>query len=500
MNTELGLITFGPAAPDQPSYNNPGMEVVNNCRPILRGYGQLASTATYSSALPERVRGAIMVQDAGGNHFNYCGTRQKLHRLRSTNWEDAGTGFQLGLNDWWDMSQFGAYVVAAAFSDVLQGIRIGGSQFIPIANFRAATATNLRNFVVAANTFDPVDSHQPARVRWSARNPVLDGRPEDFEPSATTLAGFRDLTGVSGRIQRIVGREYGIILQEESIWRMTYTGQVQGTIPIVWQFDEVERGVGTVAPRSVVEYAGFTAFLARDGFRVFDGNASHTIAENYIDRTFRNDIDYGFVDRVVGAVDEDDQTIYWAYPGQGHVNGTPNRMVIYRYGVGGESRWSFADEVTNHIYQGALPFLDMDTDRDAADIPLDGVAGSLDDPEWKGGPSLLASFNAAHELAFFNGPARDATLQTSEMQIQAGRKSFIRHVRPAVDAPTVTVAVGYRNFQNQPIQWTGDLAVNADGLVSTRQRARYFSFLTKTTGAFEEAVGLVPYGELRGGR
>ena len=500
MNTELGLITFGPAAPDQPSYNNPGMELVNNCRPILRGYGQLASTATYSSALPERVRGAIMVQDAGGNFFNYAGTRQKLHRLRSTNWEDAGTGFQLGLNDWWDMSQFGAYVVAAAFTDVLQGIRIGGSQFIPIANFRAATATNLRNFVVAANTFDPVDSHQPARVRWSARNPVLDGRPEDFEPSATTLSGFQNLEGEGGRIQRIVGREYGVIFQESSIWRMTYTGQVVGTIPVVWQFDEVERGVGTVAPRSVVEYAGFTAFLARDGFRVFDGNSSVTVAENYIDRTFRNDIDYQYVDRVVGVVDEDDQTIYWAYPGQGHTDGTPNRMVIYRYGVGGESRWSFADEVTNHLYQGAFPHIDMDTDRDAGDIPLDGVAGSLDDPEWKGGPSLLASFNNAHELAFFNGPARDATLRTGEVQAVPGRRMFTRHVRPHIDAPTVTVLVGVRNRQQDPIVWTGPLSVTADGVASTRQRARHSTYEFRTSGAFEEASGFTLYGEVRGGR
>lgn len=500
MNTELGLIQFGPLIADQPSYQNPGMEVASNCLPLERGYGRLASLETYSSALPSRVRGAIMVQDSGGNYHNYCGTFEKLYRLSGLNWAEAGTGYDTGPDGWWDLSQFGNYVVAATFRNRVQAIRINGSQFIDAAPFRAATATNLRNFVVTGNTFDDADSHQPSRVRWSARNPALDGRDEDWAPSAETLAGFANLEGEGGRIQRIVGREYGVVLQEHSIWRMTYTGAVVGTTPVVWQFDEVERGIGTPAPRSVVEYAGLTAFLSRDGFRVFDGTRSIPIAANFVDRTFRADIDYGFVDRVVGAVDEDDQTIYWAYPGQGHVNGTPNRLIIYRYGLEGTPSWSLADDTLDHIYQGAYPFIDMDTDRDAGDIPLDGVAGSLDDAEWRGGPSILAGFRNTGELAFYSGAARDATLETGEQQITVGRKTFVRHVRPAVDAPTVTVAVGYRNRQNEAVTWTGDLTPNVDGVVSARVRARYIAFRTKTSGEFEEAVGLVPYGERRGGR
>src|SRR4029077_2402588 len=101
------------------------------------------------------------------------------------------------------------------------------------------------------------------RVRWSAINNA-----NSWTADPTTLAGYQDLLGEGGWIQKIVGGEQGgYVIQEHAIWRMTFVGS-----PLIFQFDKVKTGIGAYAPQSVVSFQGMIFFLANDGFYMFDGS------------------------------------------------------------------------------------------------------------------------------------------------------------------------------------------------------------------------------------
>ncbi len=485
----FGQIPFGPLAPDDPDFQSVAAQDARNVLPLARGYASLSSTQAYSDSLPERCVGAISVRDRNQNAYNYAGTPSALYELTGGTWTQRGSGYTDV--DTWDFTQYENLCLAAGFGSNLQYIDIGTATFLEAANFQARTCATIRNFVVTGFTFDTTDDRQPYRVRWSAR-----GDPLDWTPSATTLAGFQQLAASGGPVTRIVGREYGIVFQERAISRMTFTGQVQGTIPVVWQFDEVERGIGTIAPRSVVEFAGFTAFFAEDGFRIFDGNRSRPIDDDTVSRSVLRALDASNVDRIVGAVDVDTQTIFWAYPAAGNSNGSPNNMVMYRYGIG---KWAYADEVLDHLYQSASPFVDIDTDVGPEDVSAE-APGSLDDKVWAGGQFQLGVISKDGRLKYFDGPPRDATFETGEWQPQLGRRAFLRMIRPILDGATSTVAIGSRNNQADPVEWTDDVPVLDDGTHRFRVNGRYLRARVKTTGEFKDALGIAAFGRRAGAR
>ncbi len=461
-----------------------------NVLPLARGYASLASTQSYSDSLPARCIGAICVRGKEQNAFNYAGTATGLYELTGQAWTSRGAGYNPATT-FWDFTQYENYCLAAGFGNNLQYIDIGTTVFAQAADFEAATIATIRNFVVAGFTFDTTDDRQPYRVRWSAR-----GDPLDWTPSATTLAGFQNLPAAGGPITRIVGREYGIVFQEHAISRMTFTGQVQGTIPVVWQFDEIERGMGTLAPRSVVEFAGKTAFFGEDGFRIFDGSRSYPIDDDTISRAVLRNLDGANIDRIVGAVDVDTQTIFWAYPSTGNANGSPNNLVLYRYGIG---KWSYADEEVEHLFHSGSPFIDIDTDAGPDDVSAE-APGSLDDKVWAGGNFQLGLIGKDGQLKYFDGPARDATLETGEWQPTPGQNTFIRYIRPLLDGATSTVEIGYRKRQSDPVVWTGAAPALSDGSHRFRVKSRYLRARVKTTGEFVDAVGVAAFGEPAGVR
>ena len=108
---------------------------------------------------------------------------------------------------------------------------------------------------------------------------------ETWTPSQATQADFQDLPD-GGYVMGLVGGEYGVVFQERSIKRMTYVG-----VPLVFQFDEVARGIGTPAEGSVARYEDMAFFLSDEGFYVLSGAQQlRGIGQNKIDRYFWNDV------------------------------------------------------------------------------------------------------------------------------------------------------------------------------------------------------------------
>lgn len=477
------MIPFGEWLPDLAAFENAGATEAKNVIPAVRGYRPLKALSSFSSALDTRCRGAVSANDKNAANYTFAGTSDKLYRLIDTTMTDASKsgGYSLGISANWEFAIWGETVIAVSIDAPVQTITMGGTTFADlIGSTRKPKANHIgivRDFAVLGNVTDSVDGAVPYRVWWSAINDA-----SDFNPDATTQCDFQDLLGGGGAVQKIVGGEYGVIVQRRAIVRMSYEGT-----PTVFRFDEVDRDRGAIAAGAVAHLGSVVFFIADDGFYAFDGSVSSPIGKGKVDATFLADLDPAYLDRISSAVDPINSAVIWAYPGAGNDNGTPNKLIIFHWPSG---KWARAETETEYLFRGIAAGYSLEG-LDSISGSLDGLPASLDDPLWKGGALLPAGFTAAHKLAFFTGDPLDATIETGEVQMFDGRRGFVRALRPFVDGGgAITVQIGSRDKQTDPVSWGAVTALNALGDAEIRSSARYHRARVGISGGFGHAFGV----------
>ena len=142
-------------------------------------------------------------------------------------------GFSTPANNIFRFTKFGSLVIGTNFSQRLQYLDAdGGNSFknisddAPVAKF----ITVVRDFVVVAHLQESSVT-KPFKVQWSGINDE-----STWTTSQTTQSDYQELAD-GGHIKGIRGGEYGLILMEKAIYRMTYIGT-----PFVFQFDNISRG------------------------------------------------------------------------------------------------------------------------------------------------------------------------------------------------------------------------------------------------------------------
>jgi hypothetical protein len=468
------MIPFAEWLPDAPAYLNPGATVAKNVLPRSGGtYGPLAGLVAYSAAIGGRALGATALLDSDGNANLFAGDATKLYRLvaGSTNFADVSRagGYAGGADGRWAFAQYGSRVAAANFIDPIQSFVIGGAGLFSDLAASAPRARHLavvRDFLMAANTFDTLDGNRPQRVWWSAIDDPTNWPAIGSSAAAAVQSDRQDLVGEGGWIQGILGGlgvADGVVLQERAVWRMTYVGP-----PAVFQFDAVEGARGTPAPGSIVQVGALAYYLGEDGFYAFDGTTSLAIGANKVDRTFFADADAGCFHRIAAAADPINKLVAWAYAGAGHSGGLPNRLLIHNW----ESRrWSLA-ELETELPLRALTFGYTLDSLDSLSGSLDALGTSLDSRLYTSGRVQFAAFDAAHRLSYFTGGNLAATIETGELAGE-GQRLFISGIRPLVDGGTVTASVGYRETPNAAPVFSAPTAPAADGHCPQRISARF---------------------------
>ncbi len=482
------FVPFGAWLPDLPAIGNPGATEARNVVPRAASYGPMKSLNAYSSALAARCRGAVSSVDKNGANYSYAGDATKLYRLVDTAMTDASKpgGYALTAAGSWEFASWGETVIAAAIDAPTQTLTLGGTAFADlVTSTRKPKAHHLavvREFLVKANVTDSVDGAVPYRVWWSAANDAA-----DFDPSAATQCDYQDLLGGGGPVMKVVGGEYGVIVQRRSISRMTYEGP-----PAIFRFDEVERNRGAIAPGSVASLGATVFFIADDGIYAFGGSGSVPIGEGKVNKTFLADFDPAYPDRISAAIDPIRSLVGWAYPGAGNNDGTPNRILLFHWPTG---RFARVEVETEILFRGIAAGYSLDG-LDAASASLDALPAALDDPLWKGGALLLGAFNAQHRLAYFTGDAMEATLETAEAQLFPGARAFVRGIRPFVDgAPPggITVQVAARDRQTEAPAWGPETPLNAaTGKADLRSSGRFHRARVTISGGFSHAAGIAP--------
>ncbi len=498
----LGVFPFNHLAPDNPDYGNPGMEGARNCIARTNGYTPLK---TLEIVLPNPIAGRAVgghgSRDSGGITYFYVANPNTIQQLTGITWGDVSRVAPYTETDYWEFALFqqgaGAsaspsitIILAASPDNVVQFIERGGSNF---ANIPAPASGAFQASTMAAIKGHMAFGVGENLVRWSAQNNALDN-----EPNQVTLSGSVEISGEGGRIQRLLGGEYGMLFQERSTWRVTYVGS-----PNVFQLDEVDPGIGILAKRSAVQQGADIYFLSEDGFRMTRGDRSVAIGEDQIDRTVLADVNLTKLERFHGAVFQKEQCIVWAYPAKG--SETPNKVVIYNYGIG---KWTLGDEAIElFVYGAASGFQPLDNPDGSEQSFFDdtygnmeNIPGSLDDDLWTGALLDLTVFDVNNQGCQFVGPPRAASFQTQEPPLVDGKRMMIKGVRPIVDGGETSIRMGYRKKQSDPIQYTAYRGERSSGYVPFRKNTRYPRFEVEVSGDWETAAGLEVFGDIASGR
>lgn len=488
------MIVFGEYLPDVAPLENPGLTVCENVLPGSAGYEPIPSPSPYGlNPLDTRPLGGITARDGTTNSviYTFIGTAAKLYQLDGATFTDVsiGGGYATANGERWEFVIWGSQVVATNFSNVMQVKSLAaGGNFANLGGSppQARHMDIVGEFLVVGNTYDAVDLYQPARVRWAGIGTIT-----SWTVSASTQADFQDLRNDGGQIQRIIGGEFGLIFQQKCITRMSYVGA-----PLVFQFDLVESQRGAVAPGSVIKVGNNVAYLAEDGFFVFDGQQSIPIGDGKVDSTFFADVDRTHLDRMSVALYPNENIICWSYASLDAENGMPDRILMYNYSPNSKQKWSYANINTWFIMgpisqSYTLDGLDaVSTNIDALPFPPpDDI--SLDSPVWMGVITLLATFDEDLYLNLLNGSPLDATIVTGEGWLQEPNRTYVTLVRPHIERNTgaVTVQIGCRNLESENVSFGAAATLNSAGYAPVRANARLLRARFNISGDFDDAQG-----------
>lgn len=471
-------INFTEWLPDQPGVAGV-MTEATNVYPIANGYAPLPLEANLSNAAPENLNNIFAAKKNAISSLFASGST-KLFKFNSSDNDlddvSKAGGYSTATGERFFFTQFGDVVIAANGSNKLQGWTLGSSTAFADLAVAAPTAhyvTVVRDFVVAANTVT-----YPNRVYWSDLNDET-----DWTPGTGSQSDTQDIAD-GGDVMGITGGEFGLILTERSVVRMSYIGS-----PFFFQFDSIARGLGCITANSVGQYASVTYFLSDDGFYSCDGQSVKPIGSEKVDRFFFNDVNLNKLDEMSCAVDPIKKLVIWNYTNVF----AQKRQLIYNLAL---NRWSYATTTANYINNVYTPT----TALESLDIfgTLDSLGVSLDSRQWAGGALLLAGVTGTRAISF-TGLRKTATLTTGDFNVP-NAQSIVTLARPIVDNGSATVAVASRLNLDDTITFSAGVAADDENRVSLRSHGRYHRLRTVPTGNWTSCLAVDADIEQRGMR
>jgi hypothetical protein len=475
-------ITFGEWLPDQPSVTGALMKADNVYSRAI-GYGGVPSAVDYTQAASEPLNNVVAGKNPDGSTTIFAGSQTNLYKLDTTDMsldDVSGATYATPVDQRWRFTQFGNRVIAANGADRLQGWLLGTSTaWANLASDapEARYVTVVRDFVVSGH----IGTDYPFRVKWSGIN-----NESTWTDSATTQSDFQEIPD-GGSIVGVTGGEFGLILMDRSIYRMSYVGS-----PLVFQFDNISRNLGCYEANSVIQYQGLTFFLADDGFYACDGQTVASIGGEKVDRFFFSDVDEEYLFNMSAAIDPIKNLVIWAYPAKGQ-GGKVNKLLIYNFQT---KKWSSGGTDVDRVASSSSPSTTLEG-LDVISSSIDALGTSLDSRIWLGGKLLFAGVRG-NKVVTFTGANSTATIQTGELSLE-NRKTAITLVQPIVDNGSCDVAVFSRDLLTTQVVFGSATSADSENRVSLRSMGRYHRLQFNPTGAnWDSIIGadveIVPMG------
>jgi hypothetical protein len=462
---EKTKITFGEWLPDQPGVTG-ALTQAENCIPVANGYEAVHNEANLSSAVADTLLTTFAGKFAGVSTL-FAASSQKIYKYNGTTIAlDPINTTGYTATESWDVTQFGSRMILANGKEKLQSFTLNISTAFSDLAAAAPTAKYVavvRDFVVAGNA-----ANFENKLYWCDIND-----PTDWTPAATSQADTQVIPD-GGDIMGITGGEFGIVLLESAIYRMSYVGS-----PLFFQFDAISRSQGCLSAGSVAQYKNLTYFLANDGFYVCNGQSVESISSQKINKWFFDNALVNDIDQMSSTVDPIRELIIWCFPSQAG----GNMLLFYSVPL---NRWSYAFTSVKSIAVTITPSVTLEA-LDNYSISIDALTVSLDDRQWAGGSPIFSGVSGGRVVTF-SGTNKTASIVTGDVDI--GR-SVITLARPIVDNGSGSVAVAARNLLSDDITFTDPVAADAEGRCSIRRAGRYIRVETIPTGDdWKTAVGV----------
>jgi len=458
-------IAFTEWLPDQPTTTGALLEA-NNVYPLTIGYAPFPLSADYSSAASEDLNNVTAAKFELATQL-FAGGNTKLFKFNAGTLalDDVSKAGGYSSASRWSFVQFGNSVLAANNVNKIQSWTIGSSTNFadvsvdaPIPKF----ITVVRDFVVAANI-----SGTPNKLQWSDINDET-----DWTSGGASQADYQ-IIAEGGNITGITGGEFGIVLLERAIVRMSYIGS-----PLFFQFDTISRNLGCSTAGSVTQYGAMTYFLADDGFYACDGTQLYNIGNDKVDEYFYENMAIAQQETISAAVDPVRNIVVWNFP---NTNGGRS-LLIYNWLV---KKWSTADTSLEYIVSLATSNVTLE----GLDVygSLEAVPASLDDRAWAGGKFLFGGADGA-KIATFTGANATASLTVGELEF--GYNSVVTLARPQVDNGSASIAIASRRELDDNITYSTAVASSSEGRVPLRSYGRYHRLKVTPSGTWSHAIGV----------
>jgi hypothetical protein len=459
-------IDFTEWLPDQPGVVG-ALTNAKNVFPKAVGYGPFPEEEDYSNSATEDLNSVSADKDNNGVVRLFAGSDTKLWLFNSSNNNlDDVSGTTYTSSDRWRFVRFGDYFIASNGADKLQYYDLtttGNFQDLDASAPTANLIAVVRDFVVVGNTSTASDE-----IRWSGIN-----NPTTWASSAVTQSDFQRIPD-GGQIRGLTGGEFGLILLERSIVRMSYVGT-----PLVFQFDNISRNLGCYEPNSVVQWNGITYFLADDGFYACNGQQVEPIGAEKVNRFFWDSVREDVISEMSTAVDPFRALVLWGYPtDEGY------RLLVYHVPT---KRWSYVDTSVNRISDVFTPGSSLEA-LDNFSTSLDALQISLDSRQWLGGKLLLSGVRGA-KIVNFVGASKQARITTSDVSSD-GNMSMITLVKPIIDAGSATMSIASRMNLAQSVAFGATNSADAENRAGFRSLGKYHRIRVEPSGNWTTAIGV----------
>jgi hypothetical protein len=445
------------------------MTEARNVYPVANGYSALPLETNLSNAASENLNNIFAAKKNAVSSL-FCAGSTKLFKFNQADNDlddvSQSGGYTTATGERFYFTQFGNVVVAANGTDKLQGYSLGSSTLFADLDAAAPTAryvTVVRDFVVAAN-----EVSNPNRVYWSDINDET-----DWTSGTGSQSDTQDIAD-GGDIMGITGGEFGLVLTERSIVRMSYIGS-----PFFFQFDNIARNIGCLTSNSITQYGANTFFLSDDGFYMCDGQSVKAIGTEKVDRFFFEDIELAKLNEMSAAIDPVKNLVIWNYTNQSNTR----KQLIFNWQL---NKWSYADLDVDYINSVYTP----STTLEGLDIfgSLDSLPASLDDRSWVGGALLFAGVRDA-KIVTFTGSNKTATLVSGDIGLQ-GAQSVATLAKPLVDNGSAAVGIASRINLNNTLTFSSNVAADAEGRVGLRSAGRYHRVRVVPSGSWTSALAV----------
>lgn len=473
-------ISFGEWLPDQPGLSGSLTEAKNVISQAV-GYGPLPLPVSIATGAGEPLYTLHTTKDSAGDTLLFAGGREGVYSVSPIGafTDVSGTTYGTPVGGRIRFTQFGTSAIFANNADKLQYYDVNSSSAFADLAANAPVAkyiTVVRDFVVVANTLDG-STRYGNRVQWSGINDET-----TWTFSQTTQSDYQDVPD-GGNIVGVRGGEFGLVLMDSAIVRMSYVGT-----PFIFQFDNISRGTGCFEENSIAQYQGITFFLSDDGFYMCDGQTVKPIGSEKVDRFFFDTLELSEISTMSAAVDPIKKLVVWNYPTSGNLR----KLLIYNFKTG---RWTNADAVVDYLSDASTGDITLE-DLDSISGSLDALTQSLDSAGFIGGQHFLGG-TKNEDVYSFTGLPRTGLIQTGDIDV--GANSVVTLARPQVDGGSATVSIASRSRLDADLTYSTPFAASDENRVPLRSSGRYHRLSVTPTGSnWQNAIAvdieIVPQG------